>query len=118
MKITVVDAPSEPTEGRETPHTVNGPVVEDVIKSHLAEMFSLSSDEATRYQDKLDTLYAYAKAISTDHSPEALKWAVRDLQLKTGNSFSEKPILTVSRLAYLLLQQKDIEKEIKTLGTS
>lgn len=90
--------------------TVQGPENFDI--KAIGQVLGLEEKEFSRYDDKLNTLLDYAKMKTEDHSPEGLKWAIRNLELKLGTpQIGEKLIDYITRYAYLELEELRVQKE-------
>ena len=115
MDIKIVGQP-EAVEPKEEPKVdENSPVVNlegILLVEQVGQLFDFRPSEASQYKSKINTLIDYAKLKTDDHSPEGIKWALRDLQLKLGTpGMGEKMINYMTRYAYLYLESKKIEKE-------
>jgi len=84
-----------------------------ILTDSIGKMFDLKPSEMSRYKTKINTLIAYAKLKTDDHSPQGLKWAIRNLETKLGTpALGEKLINYLTRYAYLYLESKNLEKEL------
>lgn len=96
-------------EGFPTPGTASAPI--NLVEMEVRNMFGLKGDEEI---DNIDTLIQWAKTQTDDHSPEGIKWAIRNIEAKTGTPpLGEKHIHFVSRYAHLALSGMKIEKELE-----
>jgi len=103
------EAPKEPAESDTTP-VKTGELEVDAVGA----LFDLKPSEIGEYMDKINTLLDYAKSQTTDHSREGLLWAIRDLEYKVGTpELGEKLINYLSKYAYLKLEQKKLDEEVK-----
>ena len=85
-----------------------------LLAERVAQMFDMKPSEVGRDRSKLNTLIAYAKLKTDDHSPEGLKWAIRSLGNKLGTpALGEKLLPYLCRYAHLYLETKEIEKEME-----
>jgi len=83
-----------------------------LLVEQIGQLFDFKPSEVSQYKTKIRTLIDYAKLKTDDHSPEGLKWALRNLQLKVGTPpIGEKMINYLTRYAYLYLETKKLEKE-------
>lgn len=58
----------------------------DPLEHELGTFFGLETDgEKSSNADKIKSILSWAKAQTEDHSPENLKWVVRDLEFKLGS---------------------------------
>ena len=97
-----------------TPNTISAPVSEDIQLRAISQITGNEND-VSQYDSELKTLLDYAKTQTKDHSPENLKWVIRQLELKTGTPpFGEKAIKYLARFAYLNLEQSKINKELES----
>lgn len=99
------------------PEQIEGPVTPQLEINAMAQVMGLDGDEAekNRSMEKLETLLEYAKSKTKDHSPENLKWIIRSLELKLGTPpFAEKRINWISRYAYLNMEKRKLDSEIKS----
>lgn len=95
----------------QTPDTVMGRDGE-LIQYQVAKLFDLQEKEMSSYRNKLDTLIAYAKTKTNDHSAEGLKWALRNLDLRLGTPpMGEKRINYMHRFAQLELEGQRIKQQ-------
>lgn len=117
MDIKIVNEKGEveqtkPQEQKES-ETVPVPKEELEINS-VGSLFDLKPSEIGEYADQIGTLLEYAKSMTDDHSREGLLWAIRELQYKVGTPpLGEKMITYLTKYAYLKLEDKKIEEEIK-----
>lgn len=110
MDIKVVD------QVQESPKEIASPtgLVEEglLLRNEIATLFDFKPNEVREYKNKLDTLIAYAKTKTDDHSPEGLRWAIRQLGIKLGTPpLTERLIEYLHRFAYLSLEGKKIEDQ-------
>lgn len=84
----------------------------EYMRDQLARTFDLSASEVSQYKTKLDTLIEYAKLKTDDHTPEGIKWAIRQLGVKVGTPpLGEKLINYLNLYARLYLEGHRINKE-------
>lgn len=100
----------------EKPQQISGPALPRLLEDSVAEVMGIEdSAEKNRSMDKIQTLIEYAKSQSKDHSPENIKWIIRSLELKLGTPpLAEKRINWISRWAYLNMEKRKLESEIKS----
>jgi len=115
MDIKIVDAQGQEIP-KEEPKAVEEPVQtipEGVLMvEQVGQLFDFKPSEVGQYKTKLNTLIEYAKLKTDDHSPEGIKWALRDLQMRLGTpQIGEKMINYMTRYAYIYLETKKLEKE-------
>lgn len=104
---------SKPVEVKES-QTIQSPMGEDISLRAISQITG-NENEVSQYQSELKTLLDYAKTQTQDHSPENLKWVIRQLELKTGTPpFGEKAIKYLARFAFLSLEQRKINKELES----
>lgn len=114
MNIKVIDelASKEVQESpdvKQQPGEMSPPM--DLAKMEVINMLGLKDGEES---ESVDTLLKWAKANTDDHSPEGLKWAIRNLEAKTGTPpLGEKVVTFLSRYAYLNLESLRINKELE-----
>jgi hypothetical protein len=100
-----------------TPSTVTGNVGEQLIQSAAEDAMGLeTTSQKGASRMKIGTILEYVKTQTKDLSPENVKWVIRDLELRLGTPpFGESRVNQVARFAYLLLEQKKLEKEVDQL---
>lgn len=97
---------------QESERNISSPVLPELEIAEIADLFDISRKETGKYSDQLDTLLQYAKTQTDDHSIMNLKWVIRSLELKLGTPpLAEKRITFLSRYAYLLGEEAQIQKE-------
>ena len=111
--ITIVDENNEPIE--QAKEIATPPVVEQdgvMLREQVAKiLFDFNPSEMASYKDKLNTLIDYAKLKTDDHSPDGIKWALRQLGMKLGTPpLGEKLINYLHVYAKLYLQGRRIEE--------
>lgn len=95
----------------QTPDVVTGRDGE-LMQFQIAKLFDLGENEMGTYRQKIQTLIDYAKVKTDDHSPEGLKWALRNLDLRLGTPpMGEKRINYMYRFAKLELESQRIKAE-------
>jgi hypothetical protein len=92
---------------------LDGGLMDGYLERSIGSVLGLeTSSELSVNKAKINTLLNYAKSQTEDHSPENLKWVIRSLELKLGTPpFAEKRVNWLSRYAYLLTEEKKIQKE-------
>jgi len=89
------------------PNETNSPF--NINKMSLVQMFDVKNGE---FSDEIDDLLTWAKTQTEDHSPEGLKWALRELETRTGTPpLGEKTLTYLHRYAYLDMESKRIQAE-------
>lgn len=115
MDIKVVDDKGLPIEQEikeiPTPPTIQPDGV--MLREQIAKsLFDFKPSEMASYKDKLETLITYAKMKTDDHSPDGIKWALRNLGVKLGTPpLGEKLINYLHVYAKLYLESKRVEAE-------
>lgn len=67
-----------------------------------------------RYSEKLRTILEWAKLQTEDQSPEGIKWAIRDLQMKIGSpKAGESHIDYLYSFVALSSQREEIDNKLK-----
>ena len=91
------------------------PLLDILIKS-VEQMVGLDThEERVRYKDNIGTLLEWAKMQTDSPTPENIKWAIRQLEMRVGTPpIGEKLVSRLARIAYLEMESKNIEKEIKS----
>jgi len=115
MDIKVVDANGENIQ-REVKEIPTPPTIQPdgvMLREQIAKtLFDFKPSEMSSYKDKLDTLITYAKMKTDDHSPDGIKWALRQLGVKLGTPpLGEKLINYLNVYAKLYLESKRVEAE-------
>lgn len=110
----------KPTETKpveiKSPYSIEPPVGDDISLRAISQITG-NENEVSQYESELKILLDYAKTQTKDHSPENLKWIIRQLELKTGTPpFGEKAIKYLARFAFLSLEQQKINKELESYG--
>lgn len=118
MDIKIVTPEGKPIETKDVPTTSEGLVgsqPDEMYQKSIGQVLGIEDNsEFNKYQPQLKTLVDYAKSVTTDHSPENLKWIIRSLNAKLGTPpFGEDRIKFISRYTYLLQEGKKIEEEKK-----
>ena len=84
----------------------------ELLVEQVGQLFDFKPSEVGQYKTKINTLIAYAKTKTQDHSPEGIKWALRNLSLKVGTPpMGEKIINYLTLYAHLYLEGKELEKK-------
>lgn len=83
-----------------------------MLREQVAKiLFDFNPSEMASYKDKLTTLIDYAKLKTDDHSPDGIKWALRQLGMKLGTPpLGEKLINYLHVYAKLYLQGRRIDE--------
>lgn len=115
MSINDVDqslVKSEPVEVK-TPDTLSPPIVGELEVNAVSDVLGLTKEEVGKYQDKLDILLEWAKTKTEDHSPENLKWVIRDLGFNLGTPpLGQKLVNWLAEYAYLNRQSQEINNRL------
>lgn len=116
MKITVLDERTgipikEEQKEPATPPNIEGG--ESTLLQQIGTLFDFKPSETAANKDRIETLIAFAKTQTDDHSPESLKWAIRQLTYKVGTPpLGEKMINYLGKYAYLKLEQLRLKKQV------
>lgn len=115
MNIQIVDKWGE--EVKSEPETIAEPASVSgdgqILQSEVANLFDLKPSEASEFKDNINILIDYAKSQTDDHSPEGIKWAIRDLEFKLGTPpLGEKSINYLTMYAKLRTQQKEVTEKV------
>ena len=112
MDIRIVgdNAPDPTAEVVSTPKQTTIPD-STLLVEQVAQTFDMKPSEVSQYKGKLESLIEYAKYKTDDHSPEGIKWAIRQLGVKVGTPpRGEKLINYLNLYARLYLEGKHIEE--------
>lgn len=115
MSINDVDTSKKTVESVEvkTPDQLSPPVQTELEATAMADILGFDLNEASRYQDKVETLLDWAKTQSDDHSPENLKWVIRELSFKIGSPpLGQKLVNWLAEYAYLHKESQEINKRL------
>ena len=95
--------------------TQNTPVVDgDLLIQSVGQIFDLRPREIQGSKERLNLLIDYAKSVTTDHTTEGLKWAIRALQSRVGTPpLGERWLPYLSKYAYLKLESIKLQKEVE-----
>lgn len=95
---------------------IEGPIQDQLSQRAVTQVLGLDENgQEGRFKKEIETLVEYAKSRTEDYSPENLKWIIRQLELKVGTPpFGEHRARYLARYAFLHLERKKIDKEIKT----
>jgi len=90
-------------------------VVDDPLLIATEQVFGVeTASQKARYDTKLGMIKEWAKLQTEDHTPEGIKWAIRDLQMKIGSpSAGESPIDYLYSYVALSSQREEIDKKLK-----
>ena len=107
----------EPTPSKidsQTPEQMSGPALPRLLEDSIAEVMGIEdSAERNRSAEKIQTLLEYAKSQTKEQTPENIKWAIRNLEMRLGTPpLAEKRINWVARYAYVLMEKKKLDKEL------
>lgn len=109
-----VNAVKEPQklEGNDILHSTLVKSVEQAVGLDFGE-------EISRYSSQVKTILEWAKTQTKEHTPENIKWAIRQLEMRIGTPpIGEKIVSRLARIAYLELENKKINDEIKSYTIS
>lgn len=82
-----VEKAQEPKSELKSENNISSPVLPELQEKAIFQVVGLDdSNEQSAYRHKAQTLLEYAKSQTEDHSPENLKWIIRSLELKLGNT--------------------------------
>ena len=97
-----------------------GEPLQDVLIKSVEQMVGLDTyEERARYQPHINTLLEWAKQQTKDHTPENIKWVIRQLEMRIGTPpIGEKLVSRLSRIAYLEMETKKMNEEIKSYTVS
>lgn len=87
----------------------------DPNEHELNSFFGLETEsEKTANLPKVKAILAWAKTQTEDHSPENLKWVIRDLEFKLGSpGIGEKIVDYVHQYVGLVAQREEIDSKLK-----
>jgi len=94
---------------------MDGPVSEEMTQRAVEQVLGLDENgNSGKFKNEVRTLIEYAESQTKDHSPESIKWVIRELELKVGTPpFGEHRVRYLARYAYLNMEGKKIEEEKK-----
>jgi len=85
----------------------------EILQQQVAQLFDLKTNEVSQFANKIQTLIDYAKTQTDNHSPEGIKWAIRDLSFKVGTPpLGEKMINYLTLYAYTRSNRDKLDKQI------
>lgn len=86
---------------------------DEILKYSVGSLFDFKPTEMSQYSDKIGTLITWAKTQTDDHSPENIKWTIRNLGIKLGSpALGEKMINYLTRFAYLAMEKDKLEEQL------
>lgn len=91
--------------------TVEGSMGDEIATVAMHQVLELDGAEQTQYKDDVKTLLEWAKNVADSDDPTALKWAIRDLQMRVATPLHGDRIKHLARFAYLDLEEKRIKQE-------
>lgn len=101
-------------EVKDPENPISAPLTPILEIAAVADVLGIEKDDMGLYDDKLQVLLEYAKAKTSDHSQEGLKWALRSLEISLNSpSVGEKMIDYLHRYAYLYLEGQRNNEEMK-----
>jgi len=108
----VVEQPK--TEVKTTGQVLEVPAL-DPLEVATHQVLGLETDsDKSRYDAKVKTIVEWAKQVTEDHTPEGIKWAIRDMQMKIGSpKVGESFIDYLHSYVALATQKKDIDSKLK-----
>lgn len=91
------------------------PSPEDPLISSVHQVLGVENDgDKFKYDLKAKEILNWAKGQTEDHSPENIKWIIRDMEMKIGASaVGERMIDYLHSYIGLAEQKKDIDKKLK-----
>ena len=101
-------------EAVKEPTTLQAPVA-DVLETAVNQMFQLETDsQKSKYADKIRAITEWAKLQTKDQTPDGIKWAIRDMQLRIGSPLaSESPIDYLYSYVALSSKKKEIDEKLR-----
>ena len=115
MNINDFDTSQTRGEAKEivTPEQISPPVSEQLEHTAVSDIMGLDREETSKYHDKIDTLLEWAKTQTEDHTPENLKWTIRELGFKLGTPpLGQKLVNWLAEFAYLDMESKKLNKKL------
>lgn len=87
----------------------------DPLEMATHQVLGLETDsEKSRYDFKIKDIVNWAKNTTEDHTPEGIKWAIRDMQMKIGSPrVGESFVDYLHSYIALATQKKDIDSKLK-----
>lgn len=88
---------------------------EDPLLQHVFSMMGVDKDgDKSAYDLKAKDILKWAKSQTEDHSPENLKWIIRDMEFKIGSpGVGEKMIDYLHSYIGLATQKEEVDKKLK-----
>ena len=88
---------------------------EDPLIPHVFSMMGVDNDgDKSKYDLKAKDILQWAKSQTEDHSPENLKWIIRDMEFKIGSpGVGEKMIDYLHSYIGLATQKEEVDKKLK-----
>jgi hypothetical protein len=109
-----LNAVKEP-QGIEGTEILNDALIKSVEQSVGLDL----GEEITRYSSQVKTILEWAKTQTKEHTPENIKWAIRQLEMRIGTPpIGEKIVSRLARIAFLEMENKKINEEIKSYTIS
>lgn len=101
----------------ESLNKVSSPALPELEQKAVCQALGFETDsESNKFKGQVDTILKWAKTKTDDHSPEGLKWAIRNLELRLGTPpFGEHRARFLSRYAYLQMESESLRKQMDTL---
>ena len=113
MDIKIVGDEPKKKEEKFEHEEIEGPVSEEMTQRAVEQVLGIE-DNTSKFKNEVRTLIKYAESQTDDHSPESIKWAIRELELKIGTPpFGEHRVRYLARYAYLNMEGKKIDEEKK-----
>ena len=117
MSINDVDQ-SKQEESKEVevkqPETLTAPAQQDIERSVMRDLLGVDDSELDQYHDKVNTLLEWAKTKTDDHSPESLRWTIRELGFNIGSPpLGQKLVNWLAEYAYLEMESQKVNKELE-----
>lgn len=97
------------------PQTVLSGPVTDELEGAVHQLLGIETEsDKSRNSEKVQAIVSWAKTQTEDHSPENIKWIIRDLEFKVGSpGIGEKMIDYLYSYVGLIDQKKEIETKLK-----
>lgn len=105
---------------KEPQRTEGTEILNDALIKSVEQSVGLDlGEEITRYSSQVKTILEWAKTQTKEHTPENIKWAIRQLEMRIGTPpIGEKIVSRLARIAFLEMENKKINDEIKSYTIS
>lgn len=86
----------------------------DLMEVAAQQVLGIETEsEKSRYDSKVKAIIDWAKLQTDDHTPEGIKWAIRDMQMKIGSPRGgESHIDYLFSYVALATQKKDVDSKL------